>query len=433
MSRYKVVNLNNLQRSIAFGLAIFFLAILGLPASVAAQTVDQQITQNDINDSRFWPFYDSNSATSACSATTTSTSVPAGTLPSFIPEPYNGAFTQGANSNNVAPSLVAAIFSEEHDLGGDEMNPNVGSVPAAWALFVKQQGDPDSGWATNPDSGAAGPFQFLPSTWTGLGYNISDINNLAIASNAAAKYLASNGGTIGSPTQPVGSPSLANAIYDYNHADWYVNATLQYYDYYNGQPGATSSGGSTTISETSNPCNSSNGVVAGSIVQTALGLSWPDTGHGTTPTPAYVAAMQQYNPSGYSATGGLGDDCGVFVATVMHASGADPNYPDSGTNAQAAYVLANPDKYTVIFPATSTAQLEPGDILILNGQTTETANGTIIPGDGSGTNGHTFIYLGSDGTNGNNEASASLGDRSANQGVAQLTDGRGQYMIARFK
>jgi len=40
-----------------------------------------------------------------------------------------------------------------------------------------------------------------------------------------------------------------------------------------------------------------------------------------TPTSAYAAALQQFNPSEYTATGGDGDDCGVFVATVMRDSG----------------------------------------------------------------------------------------------------------------
>src|ERR1700693_355362 len=87
------------------------IAMLVMPMSVFAQFSTQ-----DIKDSKYWPFYDSSLAGSnGCSASTSSVSVPAGTLPSFIPEPYNGAFTQGANNNKVAPALVAAIFSEEHN------------------------------------------------------------------------------------------------------------------------------------------------------------------------------------------------------------------------------------------------------------------------------------------------------------------------------
>lgn len=179
----------------------------------------------------------------------------------------------------------------------------------------------------------------------------------------------------------------------------------------------------------------------GNIAQTAINLAWPSpfttatTARSSpiTPTPAYAAALQQFNPSEFSATGGTGDDCGVFVATVMRASGADPNYPVVSTVTQANYVISHPNLYTVTYPATSTSQLQPGDILILNTGTYVDANGTIHVGSGGGgAGGHTFIYVGPQ-AGGYNEASASLGTRSANLGVAALTDTRGQFLIARLK
>ena len=177
---------------------------------------------------------------------------------------------------------------------------------------------------------------------------------------------------------------------------------------------------------------SANGVVSGSIVQTAVGLAWPEAGHGLSPTPAYSAAMQKFNTYGYTETGGTGADCGVFVATVMHASGADVNYPSINTMAQANYVISHPNLYQIIYPATSTSQLQPGDILILN-QGTTVQNGKIVVGSqGGGGGGHTFIYTGPQ-RNGNNEASASLDDWSAQMGQTYLTgDSRGSYLIARF-
>ncbi len=180
----------------------------------------------------------------------------------------------------------------------------------------------------------------------------------------------------------------------------------------------------------------------GSIVQTALNLSWPEPfanrkpsegrTTATTPNAAYVAALQLFNNSEFKATSGTGDDCGVFIATVMRASGADPNYPVVSTVTQAKYVIAHPEKYLVIYPATSTAQLQPGDILILNEGTTQSANGTINIGNGAGGAGHTFIYVGPQ-AGGYNAASASLGDRTANLGGTQLSDNRGSYLIARLK
>ena len=185
----------------------------------------------------------------------------------------------------------------------------------------------------------------------------------------------------------------------------------------------------------------------GSIVQTALSLAWPTTFSSPTtarpsassPTPAYVAAMKQYNPLEYTTTDGTGGDCGVFVATVMRASGADPNYPQGYTVNQAEYVISHPNLYKVIYPATSTAQLQPGDILIINSGTTQNADGTINVGQGGGgAGGHTFIYVGPQ-AGGYSEAQASYSQpysdsQSGTLEFTQLTDplNRGSYLIARL-
>lgn len=73
------------------------------------------------------------------------------------------------------------------------------------------------------NAGAMGPMQFLPSTWAvvavdGNGDGQRDIQNPADAIFTAAKYLCQNGG--GSPA------SLSGAIWNYNHADWYVALVL---------------------------------------------------------------------------------------------------------------------------------------------------------------------------------------------------------------
>jgi len=188
-----------------------------------------------------------------------------------------------------------------------------------------------------------------------------------------------------------------------------------------------------TSSSICNNINKSNGVIANNIVQTAINLAWPNASHGTKPTPNYIAALEKYNSAGYSLTGGLGDDCGVFVSTIMRASGVDPNYPPSDTVVQAQYVIDHPSLYKVTYPITSTSQLQPGDILIIN-KGTKVVNGKIIPGSqGTGAGGHTFIYLGTQ-ANGKNIAQASLGTLSGSLGVAQLNDplGRGYYLAAQY-
>ena len=196
---------------------------------------------------------------SSCSGSSSSISVPAGTLPTIIPEPYNGAFTLGATKHNVAPALIAALFSEEHALGGNTQAPSTDNLARAWANFVKQHPDPNSGWATSgvptsevwPDGkvGAGGPFQFEPSTWTGLGYDTKDRDNLVVAAAAAAKYAQTDKATVDTP-----EPSWKSFIFSYNHADWYVNAVLKYYDYYNSLGNAPAGGSATTLTISSGGC-----------------------------------------------------------------------------------------------------------------------------------------------------------------------------------
>ena len=171
-----------------------------------------------------------------CSADSTIQTIPPGTLPTFIPEPYNGAFTAGAKAHNVSPSLIAALFSEEHNLGGSEINPDTSKLSVAWANLLKTHTDPNSGWQSS-GAGAQGPFQFITATFIGLKYDVANINNLLISADAAAAYAQHDSATIDQPK------STWNAfIYSYNHADWYVKAVLQYYDYYASQPPASDKG-----------------------------------------------------------------------------------------------------------------------------------------------------------------------------------------------
>jgi Transglycosylase SLT domain len=75
-------------------------------------------------------------------------------------------------------------------------------------------------------AGALGPMQFLPSTWAVWGIDgfgqtgPPNIMNPYDAVPSAARMLCADGATAG------GSGSLASAIFDYNHATWYVNEVL---------------------------------------------------------------------------------------------------------------------------------------------------------------------------------------------------------------
>ncbi|HEY6787436.1 MAG TPA: lytic transglycosylase domain-containing protein [Trebonia sp.] len=84
----------------------------------------------------------------------------------------------------------------------------------------------DNGQNMGPSSaGALGPMQFLPSTWATWGTDgfgdtgPPDIVNPYDAVPSAARMLCADGAA-------QGGQSLWNAIFDYNHASWYVDEVL---------------------------------------------------------------------------------------------------------------------------------------------------------------------------------------------------------------
>lgn len=188
------------------------------------------------------------------------------------------------------------------------------------------------------------------------------------------------------------------------------NANKVLSKYGSGTPITTSSSSNsdtTPSPDSANSCSGTgtSGVVAGNIAQTAINLAWGDKGHsGTTADkarPEYVAARSTYN----SKVGNDYSDCGIFVATVMRASGADPNYPESGTVNQLPYLRGNA-KYQVFEDINSVDNLKPGDILIYN-----------VPDKSQG---HTYIYVGSDG--------GAFNARGASQGT-HVPQGSGTYFV----
>jgi hypothetical protein len=87
----------------------------------------------------------------------------------------------------------------------------------------------ESGQGANdgPSSaGALGPMQFMPGTWAAWGIDgfgpagTPDIMNPLDAVPSAARMLCADGASRG-------SAGLAAAIWDYNHAGWYVTEVLQ--------------------------------------------------------------------------------------------------------------------------------------------------------------------------------------------------------------
>jgi hypothetical protein len=74
-------------------------------------------------------------------------------------------------------------------------------------------------------AGALGPMQFMPGTWAAYGVDadgdgVADVWNPVDAVHGAAHYLCATGG--GQPA------TLRDAIWAYNHADWYVELVLEH-------------------------------------------------------------------------------------------------------------------------------------------------------------------------------------------------------------
>lgn len=145
----------------------------------------------------------------------------------------------------------------------------------------------------------------------------------------------------------------------------------------------------------------------GSIVDTAILLTWDGRGHGKNqPKPEYVQAMKAvgtyYTPCRNSSDcAPVGASCDIFVSTVMRYSGSDPNFPATSPAVQEQYMASHPELYTRV-SVSDVSQLLPGDILVT------TQNGR-----------HIYLNLG-----GGMQASASYNDRTGERfsGV-YLSDG----------
>ncbi|MGC4937079.1 phage tail tip lysozyme [Kribbella sp. DT2] len=147
----------------------------------------------------------------------------------------------------------------------------------------------------------------------------------------------------------------------------------------------------------------------GDIVATAKNLAWDTPGHGKNKgdaKPEYQAALPEYN--GSTGTDEY-SDCGVFVATVMRMSGADPDYPVRGTDVQKTY-LDSSDKWDMHY-GWGEDKLQPGDVLIGPG--------------------HTYLYVGE--FNGYNSAAASLHGHVPEAGNAYQVGTQLGFVIARLK
>jgi lytic transglycosylase, catalytic len=388
------------------------------PIVLAAEYPDSYITNNIL-------WYKNNDS-AECSSAAGSVSAE---LSKNIPSDWGKIFSAAAEKFNVNPNFLAALYLTEQ---GNTWKPL------------------NSQWASSP-VGASGPMQFMPGTWSGHkqdgdGDGKADIMNPYDAVFAAAHLIQSMSTDKNTPLGDIGSPwkrepmTILYAAGAYNWGGGNIqnhtsdsspltdspketqNYLKNIYELFNSDftksghpnykdPASTGEGGSGNSSVSASSCANSGGVHAGSIVETAKGLINKD--NPGTASQTYIDARAKYNPE----AGGDMTDCGKYIATVMRASGADPDYPSAGTSIQRNYVMNSP-KYTII-NTKSPSDLQPGDILVYSG---------------SGSYGHTMIYIGDQG-DGNVAVEASLGDhppRYANIGRVQTQLGYSTNVVARL-
>jgi hypothetical protein len=124
------------------------------------------------------------------------TTVPAGTVPTNYIQLFQASAAQ------YCPGLswtVLAAIGQIESADGQNMGPS--------------------------SAGALGPMQFMPATWATWGIDAfgqtgpPNVMNPYDAVPAAARLLCADGAA-------AGGASLYHAIFDYNHADWYVNEVL---------------------------------------------------------------------------------------------------------------------------------------------------------------------------------------------------------------
>lgn len=219
----------------------------------------------------------------------------------------------------------------------------------------------------------------------------------------------------------VGGLALSIAEYIKKTGKWPPSSEVAKTNSPTGGTGTAAAGSDSCISEVG-------GATGGSLVKTALNLAWPNQGrhNGTSKSlarPTYQEAMPKINDYSNAADAPW-TDCGVYVATVVRASGIDPKYQGRSTSLQRTYAQGNSLYET--FPLTDTAKLLPGDIIV-NAQ-------------------HTFIFTGAydgmndDGINPTTPngakytiAQASLYDHPPDAGNISTGDGSKGYTVVRVK
>jgi membrane-bound lytic murein transglycosylase B len=276
---------------------------------------------------------------------------PATTSPTGIPVAALAAYQQAATrESTVSPGchlswqLLAGIGSVESNnaAAGGSANLNWDGVadppiygPVLDGQIGKAVPDSDNGKLDGDSSWdrAAGPMQFLPSTWVRVGVDadadgVADPQDIRDAAASAADYLCKGGADMENVQQ------LSAAVFSYNHAGWYVNDVLTVAASYGTQSLTPGAPGSSLI------------------VSTAIAFAYAHLG----------------DPYRWGGTGPL-YDCSGFTQASYDAAGVQ--------------IPRTSEEQWLQLPRVAGGQLEPGDLVFFN------------PGEfRAGLPGHVGIYLG---------------------------------------
>ncbi|MGV9705339.1 C40 family peptidase [Streptomyces sp. NPDC003483] len=167
--------------------------------------------------------------------------------------------------------------------------------------------DTDNGrWDGTADGErAVGPFQFLPSTWEGIGKDANgdgsaDPHNADDAALGAAVYLCGNGRNLAQ------RPVLKAAVWQYNHSDTYVADVLGWIDQYAAAAQAPDLGRTT---------GKARDVIDAALSQRGVPYSW---GGGNAAGASYGICC---SPSGKSGTAIRGFDCSGLTTYAFARAG----------------------------------------------------------------------------------------------------------------
>lgn len=310
-----------------------------------------------------------------------------------IPEEYLDEVEDAASASGLSPEIIAAQIAQE----------------SSW--------DPS---AESP-AGARGIAQFMPETWQEWGEgDIEDPEDSIRAQGEYMGYLMDHMEDHAEDEEHQVELALAgyNAghgavlSYGYDLDDMFeeVSETAHYV------PTITSAAEGDYTAD----CRPGGGAVPeGDIVEASMALAHEEEvtlEYSASPRHGEDAAKEAFVDASQDLPNDVNTayftDCGVFVATAMRSSGADPEFQPRGTDAQLSY-LQSSDKYEVFRPS-SEGELEPGDVLI-------------IPG-------HIYLYTGQrhSGEDGRAQG-ASLYTRPPSGHYFYLSDNRGDYYAARLK